>query len=242
MSCCGCISRLLALVLLLCFTACIVLSNFFPLFRSTTTNAAGATQKLSVFYWYHETTVKGGADAVDTKSRVYSRNLQCDVERKMFIAACSLSAAASALGALAAIFSIFWMLPCCRCAMGAIVFLFTLLAGFCCAGVFGMMTWGFFRGFCQLTPATAVPALANSGYNMVEGYVLLCAAGLGFFLMALLEAIGFCCARCCAACASASRKRRAENPTEPTHVDGAKEAPHGTRSTSENTPYAHNKE
>lgn len=241
MSCCGCIFRVLLLVLLACFTACIVLSNFFPQFRSTTTTTV-ATQKRTLTYWYQQSTMTMDGEQV-MKARTYTHTLQCGDQRRMFVATCSLAVAASGLGALAALFTIFWMLPCCRFAMGVLVFLLTLFAGLCCAGAFGMLLWGFFRGYCVDSTTDAVTAYRADGFEMVEGFVLLCVAGLGFFALALLEAIGYCCASCCCASgAAAGAKTRREGPSEPTHVDNEKEVPSYGRSTSDNTPYANQKE
>lgn len=238
MSCCGCIFRLLLLVLLACFTACIVLSNFFPQFRSTTAASSSLQQKRTLTYWYVQSKVTLDGEEV-AKARTYTHAFQCGEQQRMFVATCSLAVAASGLGALAAVFTLFWMLPCCRFAMGVMVFLLTLFAGLCCAGVFGLLTWGFFRGYCVGSATDAVTPYREGGYEMVEGFVLLCVAGLGFFALALLELIGYCCASCCC-CASTPRR---ESPSEPTHEDAAKEEPYyGRNSSSDNTPYANQKE
>lgn len=226
------------LVLLLCCTACMVLSHFFALFRLTETSGNATTTKYVVNYWYVQSTATSGADGDAAKARVYTRDLACMPARRVYVASYALAIAAAALGALAAVFTLFWMLPCCRCAMGAFVFVLTLLAAACCGGVYALVTYAYYTDFCVGDLAMHVAAPHRLDYSVVESYILVCCAGLGFVLLAFVEAVAYCCVSCCVCCAA---HERAASPTEPTHE--AKEEPCHTTSDSrdecDRRPYAH---
>jgi hypothetical protein len=183
---------MVVLVLLLCFTICIFISHFLPQFRRSDYSTGNLYMDSVVTYWYSQNKLYTENQTVMTKSRLYARDFLCGEQSRLFIATSSFAVVATVFGILAVIFTALLMMSFCHWAMEVIVLVLTLLAGVWCVPAFGMLTWGFCHDFCSNNMLKIVRAYRDNGFQLVEGYVLLCVAGLGYFVVALIEVVAFC--------------------------------------------------
>ncbi|KAG5508758.1 hypothetical protein JKF63_05256 [Porcisia hertigi] len=186
--------RLVVLIFVIVFTACMTCSIFFPVFRKTTTNGAIETRE-AVYYWYTESCAARAPGAPGKVIvRYYTRELLCPRARVFFIASSAISVAGAGIGAVACL-----VLACWTTAtgghilhVGAASLTLTFITMACAGVTVGLVTHLFTNDFCLNDPVAFYRAPQKDGYRMVEGFGLLCTAAGGFFFMMVVLVFGLC--------------------------------------------------
>lgn len=194
MLCC----RVLLLVAVMLLTACMTCSILFPVLRKTETDTSGSvTTRETVYYWYWETsnssTATSGTPA--PVRRRYTRDLDCDRARAFYTASSALSVSAAGLGGVTALVISCWSAAGFNYSIGVSALLLTFLTMACAVVVLAFTVYGYTNGFCDDDAQPIAGSTKEGGYKLVEGFILLCVAAGGLFLLTVAEAIGLCC--CC---------------------------------------------
>lgn len=204
--------RTAVVVLLAMFTACVTCSILFPIFRTTVTDTSGSETYITYYYWYLEESVRAPT-GMWTVHRIYTRDIACQQMHDYYIWASSLSVASAGLGGLATLLGAAWISVGYSAGLSSLIFVLTFISFACSGSVVGLMAYAYCNDFCASSRTSAARAPQAAGFNIVEGYILLCVAVGGFAVLLLTQAIGFCCG-----CQTGKRPvRAAQRANEPSH-------------------------
>jgi hypothetical protein len=177
--------RVILCILMMLLTACGVCAALFPLMRKNATDSTGRKVKHEVYLWYTET--KYTEAHKHYYDRVYVRDIACGEFRTTSVAGAALNVAGCGLGAIVSIIAAAHV--CTRVKFNLCCTLMVLC--FVTFGAFmaSLATVVFvYRGHgCVNAANGGHPGYHAQDYKLVEGFILLCVATGGFFIMVFLE-------------------------------------------------------
>ncbi|KAK7197694.1 hypothetical protein NESM_000721200 [Novymonas esmeraldas] len=189
MKCC----RVFYLILLLLFTACATCAILFPQYRRTSESNSNSTD--TVYFWYRQSTASIAGVPSIVIGRTYSYNLLCQQGQVYYTVTAALSVAAAAFLGASTLFTACWINS--RTEDGLIVTsVFMTFMGLACAAVTVALTaYTYVTTVCQ-GELTEMKAAKDNGFNLVEGFYLICIAA-GGSLICFIFGFGLCCASVC---------------------------------------------
>ncbi|CAJ1021138.1 hypothetical protein Q4I30_002460 [Leishmania utingensis] len=185
--------RIIVLLLVITFTACMTCSILFPIFRKVTSDPVEARH--TVRFWYKESTntITSTGSSGELIMRYYTHNLACQQARVLYVALSALSVAAAGISGVACLVIACWTTAGYNVSIGVVTLLLTSFAMASAVAVVGVTTYVYTHDFCVNDPTAFEKSPQRDGYHLAEGFILLCAAAGGFLLMVMIQVIGFCC-------------------------------------------------
>lgn len=184
--------RVAVLASLIVLTASIASSIAHPLFQKTSKKWYGDVQ-ISAYYFRHIDDEVVSVYDMRVIQRWYMRDCGCHGVRVFYHSASSLTVAAAIFAAMAALISAAWIAVGRSVTLTTLIFALTLLSFSSSGTAFGLMAYAYTHDFCADTPDVSVMAPRAAGYDMMEGFSLLCGSVGGLAVLVAAQAIVLYC-------------------------------------------------
>ncbi|CAG9572083.1 conserved hypothetical protein [Leishmania major strain Friedlin] len=188
MKCC----RVFVFVLLMLFTACATCSILFPVFRKV---VAGTDTTNTVYFWYRQSSTPAKETPDVEIVRTYSYHLQCLQGQVYYTVTAALSVAATAFIASSALLTACWINARYNDSLAVTSTFTSFISLACCGATLGLIVCTYMTTLCP-GEKTQMLAAKEDGYQLAEGFYLLCVA-TGGTLLCFVVGFALCCSTLC---------------------------------------------